>query len=108
RSAEGLAGQAGRLAQWVAARPGLDPGDVGWSLATTREVFGYRAVVTGADRDELIAGLDAVAAGEPAAGVVTGAAPAGGARVGFVFAGQGSQRAGMGAELHSGSVVLAV
>ncbi|HEV3287359.1 MAG TPA: beta-ketoacyl synthase N-terminal-like domain-containing protein, partial [Streptosporangiaceae bacterium] len=32
RSVEGLRGQAGRLAAWVAARPGVDAGDVGWSL----------------------------------------------------------------------------
>ena len=57
RSAGGLAGQAGRLAEWVAARPGLDPGDVGWSLVSTRPVFGHRAVVTGRGREELVAGL---------------------------------------------------
>jgi acyl transferase domain-containing protein len=78
RSAEGLGAQARRLGEFVAERPGLDPGDVGWSLATTRSVFGYRAVVTGADREELVAGLAALAAGQPAAGVVTGAARAGG------------------------------
>ncbi|HEV3288906.1 MAG TPA: SDR family NAD(P)-dependent oxidoreductase, partial [Streptosporangiaceae bacterium] len=47
RSAAGLAAQAERLAQWVAARPGLDPADVGWSLAATRSVFEHRAVITG-------------------------------------------------------------
>src|SRR5262249_23637122 len=47
RSAAGLAGQAGRLAEWLAARPGLEPADVGWSLATTRSVFEHRAVITG-------------------------------------------------------------
>ncbi|MEU9988127.1 beta-ketoacyl synthase N-terminal-like domain-containing protein, partial [Streptomyces sp. NPDC048045] len=31
RSAKGLAGQAGRLREWVVARPGLAPVDVGWS-----------------------------------------------------------------------------
>ena len=72
-----LAAQAGRLAAYVAARPDLDPADVGWSLATTRSVFEHRAVVTGADRDELLAGLAAVAAGQPAAGVVTGRGRAG-------------------------------
>ena len=53
---------------YVAARPDLDPADVGWSLAATRSVFEHRAVVTGADREELAAGLAAVAAGQPAAG----------------------------------------
>ena len=72
RTAAGLAGQAGRLAEWVRGRPELDPADVGWSLATTRSDFEHRAVITGADP----AGLAAVAAGEPAAGVVAGIADA--------------------------------
>src|ERR1019366_471574 len=108
RSAAGLRAQAGRLAEWVAREPGLDPADVGWSLAVTRSVFEYRAVVTGTGRGELAAGLAAVAAGPPAAGGVAGGGPAGGGvRVGFVFAGQGAQRAGMGAELHAASPVFA-
>ena len=79
---------------------------MGWSLATTRSVFEHRAVVTGADREELAAGLAAVAAGEPAAGVVTGAASAAGKTV-FVFPGQGGQWAGMGRELAASSPVFA-
>jgi acyl transferase domain-containing protein len=108
RSAEGLRGQAGRLAAHLAARPDLDPADVGWSLATARSSFEHRTVITGADRDELTAGLTALAAGETAPGLVTGTAPSGGGvRVGFLFAGQGSQRAGMGAALHATSPVFA-
>ena len=107
RSADGLAAQAGRLGEFVAARPELDPGDVGWSLATTRSVFGHRAVVTGTGREELAAGLAAVAAGEPAARVVTGTADAGGGRVVFVFPGQGGQWAGMGRDLAAASPVFA-
>ncbi|HEY7144009.1 MAG TPA: SDR family NAD(P)-dependent oxidoreductase, partial [Streptosporangiaceae bacterium] len=99
--------QAARLAGFAEARPDLDVADVGWSLAATRSAFSHRAVLTGAGREELIAGLAAVAAGEPAGGVLTGIAPSGGARVGFVFAGQGSQRAGMGAQLHACSPVFA-
>ena len=58
-----LAAQAGRLAAHVAARPCLDPADVAWSLATTRSSFEHRAVVTAANREELVAGLAALAAG---------------------------------------------
>ena len=47
KSAGGLAAQAGRLRARVAGDPGLGLADVGWSLAVTRSVFGYRAVVTG-------------------------------------------------------------
>ena len=109
RTAEGLAAQAGRLREFVAARPDLDPADVGWSLATSRSVFEHRAVVAGADPEELLAGLAAVAAGEPAAHVVTGTAEAdhGGGRVVFVFPGQGGQWAGMGRELAAASPVFA-
>ncbi|MGD0607573.1 MAG: beta-ketoacyl synthase N-terminal-like domain-containing protein, partial [Streptosporangiaceae bacterium] len=108
RSAEGLAGQAGRLAGWVAARPGLEPADVGWSLATTRSVLEHRAVVVGAGRGELVAGLGAVAAGEPAGYAVLGTAGAvGGGKTVFVFAGQGAQWAGMGRELAAVSPVFA-
>ena len=64
RGAEGLAGQAARLAAWASAREDLDPGDVAWSLATTRPALEHRAVITGAGREELLAGLAAVAAGE--------------------------------------------
>ena len=79
---------------------------MGWSLATTRSVFEHRAVITGGGRGELVAGLAAVAAGEPGRGVTSGAGGRG-VRVGFVFAGQGSQRAGMGAGLHAASPVFA-
>jgi len=109
RTADGLGAQAGRLRDFVAARPELAPGDVAWSLATTRSTFEHRAVVSGRDRQELLSGLAAVtglAAGEPGPGVVSGAARDG-VRVGFVFAGQGAQRAGMGRELHAASGVFA-
>ncbi len=108
RSAEGLAAQAGRLREFALSRPELEPADVAWSLATTRATFEQRAVVTGADREGLAAGLAAVATGQPAAGVVTGvAAPGGVGRVAFVFPGQGSQWLGMGRELRASSPVFA-
>jgi acyl transferase domain-containing protein len=100
RSGEGLAGQAGRLGEWVAGRPGLGVVDVGWSLAVSRARFEYRAVVLGAGREELLAGLGRLAAGEQGPGVVTGVA-GGAGRTGFVFTGQGAQRAGMGLGLRA-------
>ncbi|WP_020500888.1 type I polyketide synthase, partial [Sciscionella marina] len=105
RSAAGLVAQAGRLREFVLARPGLGSADAGWSLATTRTAFDHRAVVTGSGREELLAGLAAVATGQSAPGVVTGSVRAG--RVGFVFAGQGSQRAGMGRGLYAACSVFA-
>ena len=104
RTAEALTGQAGRLAAHLAARPDVDPGDVAWSLATTRSVFEHRAVVLGGDR----ATLDALVAGRPAADAVTGQISSGASgRVVFVFPGQGAQWAGMGQELAVSSPIFA-
>ncbi|MFI2208014.1 SDR family NAD(P)-dependent oxidoreductase, partial [Streptomyces sp. NPDC020192] len=106
RTAKALAGQAGRLLERVRDDPELDPADIGWSLLRSRALFEHRAVVVGADRDELTAGLAALAAGEPAANVVAGAARSGGRAV-FVFPGQGSQWQGMAKELLATSPVFA-
>ncbi|MFC4907549.1 type I polyketide synthase [Actinomadura gamaensis] len=102
-----LRAQAGRLADHVAADPALSPADVGWSLVETRSPFGHRAVVIGEDRERLLASLRALADGEPDAGVVTGVADTTGAGPVLVFPGQGSQWAGMGAELLDESPVFA-
>ncbi|HEY0933645.1 MAG TPA: acyltransferase domain-containing protein, partial [Trebonia sp.] len=116
QTAAGLAGQAGRLADWARSRPDLDPADIAWSLAATRGVFEHRAVVAGFSREDLAAGQAAVAAGQPGGPVagqpsafsVTGTAGYGGpGRVAFVFPGQGGQWAGMGLELRHGSPVFA-
>ena len=78
--------------------PDASLSDVGWSLATSRSAFAHRAVVLGRDHAELLAGLDALATGLPGTNVVSGATVDG--RLGLLFAGQGSQRVGMGMELH--------
>jgi polyketide synthase 12 len=107
-SREALAAQAGRLAGHVKQRAGLGLADVGWSLVTSRAALAHRGVVVAADRDAALAGLGALAAGESAAGVVSGRMRGGGAgRVGFVFSGQGSQRAGMGQGLYEAFPVFA-
>ena len=106
RTADALASQAERLTAFVRDRSDLEAADVAWSLATARSVFEHRAVVLGADRDELLAGLAAVASGESAPSVISGTAPAATPRLGFVFAGQGSQRAGMGRELYAASEIF--
>ena len=82
--------------------PGLSPVDVGFSLATTRAVFEHRAVVVGADRDELLAGL-----GEVAAGAGHGRRGWRMAWTAFLFTGQGAQRVGMGRELYEAFPVFA-
>ncbi|RZQ63965.1 type I polyketide synthase [Amycolatopsis suaedae] len=72
--------------------------DVGYSLATARAAFERRAVVLAADRASAQRALAAIARDEPDPDVVRGAVRAG--RTAFVFSGQGSQRLGMGRELH--------
>lgn len=99
RSPEALAGQAQRLLDRLSADAGVRAVDVGWSLATTRAAFEQRAVLVGADREALTAGLAGLASGRPDPGVLVGRTRPAGKRV-FVFPGQGSQSLGMGAELY--------
>ncbi|EOD63204.1 type I polyketide synthase, partial [Amycolatopsis vancoresmycina] len=97
RSADALRGQAQALLD-----PSDSAADIGFSLVTTRASLPHRAVVVG----DLAAGLTALAAGTPAANVVTGVAEAPG-KVALVFPGQGSQWPGMALELAESSPVFA-
>ncbi|MFF3445502.1 ketoacyl-synthetase C-terminal extension domain-containing protein, partial [Streptosporangium sp. NPDC002721] len=99
RTAEALRAQAGRLASFLDDESDLGLADAAFSLATTRSVFEYRAVVLADGRDGALAGLGAVVEDRPGAGVVRGVAgdeP----KLAVLFTGQGSQRAGMGRELY--------
>ncbi|HZN19092.1 MAG TPA: acyltransferase domain-containing protein, partial [Micromonosporaceae bacterium] len=107
RSAPALRDQAVRLLSRVEGDPELCPVDVGASLAATRSALEHRAVVLGEGRDELLGGLAALAAGEPAPCLVSGVVQGDAVRVVFVFSGQGSQWAGMGLELAASSPVFA-
>ncbi|MGH3382646.1 MAG: type I polyketide synthase, partial [Actinoallomurus sp.] len=103
-----LRGQAAALASRVSADPDLSPAAVGWSLVRTRSTFEDRAVVIGENRDELIAGLEALSRGETHPGVITPGAAAGTAGgTAWLFSGQGSQRPGMGAGLYDRFPVFA-
>ncbi|MFG2197181.1 SDR family NAD(P)-dependent oxidoreductase, partial [Streptomyces sp. NPDC048639] len=95
-----LRAQAERLATLLASDAELSHADVGLSLATTRSALEHRAVLLAADREQALHGLEALAQHESAGHVVTGTAAADGVRTAFLFAGQGSQRLGMGRELY--------
>ncbi|MFT7834557.1 SDR family NAD(P)-dependent oxidoreductase [Saccharothrix sp. BKS2] len=106
RTEQAVRAQAGQLAARLAAEPDLRPVDVAHSLVTTRALLEHRAVVVGGDTDRLRADLAALAAGETPATAVLGAAT-GRPRVVFVYPGQGSQWAGMAADLLGSSPVFA-
>ncbi|MER6129377.1 type I polyketide synthase, partial [Streptomyces sp. NPDC001795] len=106
RSRAALRAQAERLAAFVAGRPETTAVEVAASLVRSRSVFEHRAVMWGADREELLRTLRAVADGEQTDGAVIGSALADG-RTAFLFAGQGSQRLGMGGELYEEYPVFA-
>ncbi|HWI95088.1 MAG TPA: SDR family NAD(P)-dependent oxidoreductase, partial [Solirubrobacterales bacterium] len=95
-----------RLASHLEANPGLDPGDVAYSLATTRASFEHRAVAAAGGRDELLGKLAALAQGGDAPGLARGVAKAKQGPV-LLFAGQGTQHAGMALELLEASPAFA-
>ncbi len=94
-----LVSQAQRLAVHLRESPELELADLAFSLATSRSCFEQRAVVLAAQREQLLAGLEGLAAGSPPAWVACSRARPG--KIAFLFSGQGSQRLGMGKELHA-------
>ncbi|MCV7194877.1 type I polyketide synthase, partial [Mycobacterium angelicum] len=100
-----LRAQAARLRSYLVERPGLGAADVGFSLATGRAGLEHRAVVVGADREQLLGGLAGLATGQPAANVVSGRVVEG--KTAFVFAGQGGQWPAMAVALWDCSPVFA-
>ncbi|MFG2050637.1 thioester reductase domain-containing protein [Micromonospora sp. NPDC048935] len=92
RTEDGVRDQAARLAGFAGREHAPAPADIAFTLATARAAMEHRAVVVGADREELLAGLTGVSAGPR---VVTGSG-----RLAILFTGQGAQRQGMGIQLY--------
>jgi acyl transferase domain-containing protein len=72
RDEAGLRRQAQRLARFVVEHPEHELLDIGYSLAVARAQMSHRAVAIGADRAQLVEGLEAVAAGRPAPWTIEG------------------------------------
>jgi 6-methylsalicylic acid synthase len=100
-SEEGVCGEAATLAKWLAGEGADTPlKDVAHTLLEHRSHLVNRAAVVAGDRASLIAGLEAVAAGESSPMVATGRVPGDqGPGPVWVFSGHGSQWVGMGRDL---------
>jgi acyl transferase domain-containing protein/acyl carrier protein len=103
-----LAGQAARLAAYLRTDPGVELNELAGALALDRARLPHRAVVVAEEPRALIDALAALEHGEQAGGLFRGAAGSeGGGKTAFLFSGQGSQWAGMGAELYETFPVFA-
>jgi len=100
RSDAALAALAGRYAARLARLGAAPLADICHSAHTTRALFEHRLVAVAADAEAMRARLEQCAAGVEDRGVVKGRVPEAEApRLAWLFTGQGSQYAGMGAEL---------
>ncbi|MET1071752.1 MAG: beta-ketoacyl synthase N-terminal-like domain-containing protein, partial [Umezawaea sp.] len=96
KSPEALEEQAERLREHVA-ETDVDLTDLAFSLLTSRSGLTHRAVVVAGEKQELLDGLATASAGDA---VVEG-------KLAVLFTGQGSQRVGMGRQLHAAFPVFA-
>ena len=107
RGEEALAVQAQRLGAELRQDPDLDLADLAYSLATARTRFEHRAVLLGSSREQALEALDSLGAGAAEhPGIARGRAREG-AKMAFLFPGQGSQWQGMALELLEASPVFA-
>ncbi|MFI6171883.1 type I polyketide synthase [Nocardia sp. NPDC051052] len=98
--------QVRRLREHVLAHTEISIADLGFSLATTRTAFSHRAVVLARTRTDFLAALDSLLAERDTPGIQRGVAPSR-TRLAFLFAGGGSQLAGMGRQLYETLPVFA-
>jgi rifamycin polyketide synthase module 1/2/3 len=105
RTPAALAAQARQLDAHLGMHPDLDVPATGRALRAARAQLEHRAVVIGADSEDLRGGLRRLADGQSSPWVVTGKTVSG--TLAFLFSGQGSQRPDMGCELHAEYPVFA-
>ena len=106
RGTSALRAQATRLYEFAGSSPSASHLAIARPLATARAVLEDRAVVVADRREDMLAGLAALADGREAANLITGARRAAG-KVVLVFPGQGAQWAGMAAGLLDSDPVFA-
>ncbi|MDR7303664.1 type I polyketide synthase [Haloactinomyces albus] len=99
--------QAHRLATFLRHNPHLHLRDIAYSLATTRTHFEHRAAIIATDRQQALTGLEALSDNAQLPEVLQGNIRRSRGGLAFVFSGQGSQRVGMGRELHATFPVFA-
>ncbi|WP_426405273.1 SDR family NAD(P)-dependent oxidoreductase [Streptomyces sp. R-07] len=107
RGDKALRAQAARLREHLTEHPEFDVAGIARALAHDRTAFSHRAVLTGGDRDALLTALDAVVDARVTPAVVEGSSHRAVREAVFVFPGQGSQWAGMAAELLDSAPVFA-
>ncbi|MFI1227527.1 MULTISPECIES: type I polyketide synthase [unclassified Streptomyces] len=109
RTEGALRAQAQRLRDHVTGQEAVDVSALGRALVSSRSAFEHRAVVLADRAETLLTGLDALSQGEEADHLVTGVAPGKPVKgkTAFLFTGQGSQRPGMGRDLHAAFPVFA-
>ncbi len=100
---------AAKYARHLAAHPEQSLDEICFTAATGRNTFDFRVAVIGASREEMLAGLQAVATGDASPTTVVGGRrqdgrPAAGPA--FLFTGQGTQYPGMGQALFEGHAVF--
>ncbi|MBE1530411.1 type I polyketide synthase [Actinomadura algeriensis] len=106
-SPERMRDTAGALASWLAGDGGrVPPADLGRTLAR-RADRPARGAVVAATREELVAGLAALAGGRPSPNAAAAAPGTGAAGPVWVFSGQGGQWPGMARELLEGDAAFA-
>jgi len=106
KSTAALGDAARRLASRLEDDPGIEPRDVGYTLATARPRFGHRAALVASDREQLLGRL-AELAGEVAVGEPGSRGVRGEGKPAFLFPGYGSQWEKMTVELLDSSPFFA-